>query len=77
MNYKPRFINWLYALTHAYFWLPCPICGKNFGGHESKGMLMQGWNGGVSVCPKCAEEADRRNNIFMANNKPTIRIMEM
>lgn len=23
-----------YANKHGYFWLPCPICGEYFGGHE-------------------------------------------
>lgn len=56
-----RFWHWLYALTHAYFWLPCPICGKNFGGHQATGVLYSDWNSGRSVCPECAEEANRRN----------------
>lgn len=29
-----RFLNWLYAELFNYFWLPCPICGQMFGGHE-------------------------------------------
>ena len=23
-----------YAKRYGYFWLPCPICGEEFGGHE-------------------------------------------
>ena len=29
-----RWLNRLYAYVRGYFWLPCPICGENFGGHE-------------------------------------------
>lgn len=29
-----RTLNRIYAFLFGYFWLPCPICGKNFGGHE-------------------------------------------
>ena len=29
-----RFLNKLYANLLGYFWLPCPVCGKYFGGHE-------------------------------------------
>lgn len=31
---RPRWVNRLYANLLGYFWLPCPICGQMFGGHE-------------------------------------------
>lgn len=36
MNTKLRYrwFNWLYAFFGGYFWLPCPLCHKKFGGHE-------------------------------------------
>lgn len=30
----PRFLHQLYAWLFGYFWLPCPRCGRMFGGHE-------------------------------------------
>jgi hypothetical protein len=24
----------IFASLHGYFWLPCPLCGIDFGGHE-------------------------------------------
>jgi len=30
-----RFLNRLYAFVFGYFWLPCPICNRMYGGHES------------------------------------------
>ncbi len=65
-----RLWNYLYASAHGYFWLPCPICGENFGGHELKhgGSLMTSINTGRGVCSNCAEEAKRRNKKFMKEN---------
>jgi len=46
-----------------YFWLPCPLCGQMFGGHEwLKGnTLMQSLNTGTGVCPDCGEKAKKLN----------------
>ncbi len=59
-----RWINWLIALLGGYFWLPCPLCGKKFGGHENSGTLMTSYSRGVCVCKKCKAEADRQNTEF-------------
>lgn len=32
----PRWIAKLYADIMGYFWIPCPRCGRMFGGHEWK-----------------------------------------
>ena len=29
-----RFLHRIYARSFGYFWLPCPLCGEMFGGHE-------------------------------------------
>lgn len=51
------------AVAGGYFWLPCPCCGEEFGGHEwvTDGPLpgsvpdpavpQQSWG----ICPKCTE----------------------
>jgi len=54
LPYKPRWINWLYACFNAYFWLPCPLCGKKFGGHEWYASIDNGCGGGRGVCPECS-----------------------
>lgn len=59
----PRFINWIWATWGGLFWLPCPICGKNFGGHEPSGTLMHSYNHGEGVCSSCDGEAGRQNEI--------------
>jgi len=33
----PRILHKIYAKVNHYFWLPCPVCGKEFGGHEKHG----------------------------------------
>lgn len=30
----PRTWHEWYARAFGYFWMPCPLCGKHFGGHE-------------------------------------------
>lgn len=63
----PRFLHKIYAYLNSYFWLPCPICGHEFGGHE--------WRGGDSlkqiespvsfgVCKNCAPKAAEWNAHF-------------
>ena len=55
-----RAYNRIKALTGGYFWLPCPLCGRNFGGHETADTtLMIGFGIGESVCKNCGEEAAR------------------
>jgi len=29
-----RRLNRAYAYAAGFFWLPCPVCGQMFGGHE-------------------------------------------
>lgn len=60
---KNRLYNWFYALIHGYFWLPCPICGKNFGGHEwdSNNTLYTSFHSGSGVCPDCGAKARKMN----------------
>lgn len=57
----PRWMHQFYAWALGYFWLPCPICGEPFGGHELKDgdSWYQGNGSGVGVCPKpeCSHEA--------------------
>lgn len=69
--YRPRWLNKFYAAVNGCFWLPCPICGENFGGHEVKTMgLMLSWESGKCVCrkPDCISETKRRNEVFMATH---------
>jgi len=57
----PRWLHRLYARFLGYFWLPCPICGRCFGGHEGVCLLYLNASTGQMVCRACRDEADRRN----------------
>ena len=57
----PRWCHKIYANLLGYFWSPCPICGRMYGGHEEHGSLMIDWGSGRCTCINCAEEADKRN----------------
>lgn len=63
--WKWRRLSKLYARVLGYFWLPCPICKKYFGGHEwLPGNDLNDLNGsgrGQGVCPRCGPEARRLN----------------
>ena len=65
---KPKWIQHLKATLLGYFWLPCPICGEHFGGHEKSGSLITSYSGGKVVCINCAEKAEKinkKNNYFI------------
>ena len=69
MPRMPRMFHRLYASVMGYFWIPCPICGEPFGGHETPDVgLMTSWTDGKCICLGCEEEAERRNEEFMAQN---------
>ena len=58
-----RLIHKLYALIFGYFWLPCPVCKRAFGGHEISNLftaalvLPDGTASAVCPDPKCSYEA--------------------
>lgn len=53
-NHLPRWVHWLYAFWHGYYWLPCLKCGRKYGGHENgSGAIYTGNGSGYSLCPQC------------------------
>ena len=62
---KWRLLNRIRAFWGGYFWLPCPICGEYFGGHEWSETLWtsscKGQKRGMGVCIDCKEKARRMN----------------
>jgi hypothetical protein len=55
-----------YAERYGYFWLPCVLCGEDFGGHEGGGSIPagdMGFTDGVershTICPRCTAERQR------------------
>lgn len=65
-----RWFHYLYAKLHGYFWLPCPICGRNFGGHEAGPyVLMINPYDGILVCSNedCGNEAKKKSEAIYAD----------
>lgn len=45
------FFRWLKAAIFGYFWMPCPRCGRMFGGFEYRGsILISEHEGRVTCC---------------------------
>jgi len=52
-----RWWAWLIAYWGGYFWLPCSMCGRGFGGQEGN---RDPWIvvRGRCVCPRCARKLE-------------------
>jgi len=60
-----RGLAWRYARLLGYFWLPCQVCRREFGGHEWRKVnghvstIPDGWDQSVpmslatGICPEC------------------------
>jgi len=74
---KHRLFNKIYAKTMGYFWIPCPLCGRMFGGHEwlNGNILKVSLNRGVTVCLDCGKKAKAYNKanfgLTITEIKPT------
>jgi len=72
---KNRFLNKIYAKTHHYFWIKCPLCQNYFGGHESgENYIMTSWFTGRVVCSndECQNAAKKQMLQFMKDNPPPV-----
>jgi hypothetical protein len=67
-----RWLHHLYAWQFGYFWMPCPICSRMFGGHEVGGWpslgvefdaLSGGQLRGKAVCSRSCGDIALRANI--------------
>lgn len=66
--YTLRGFHRRYARSHGFFWIPCPLCDRPFGGHESgdgipdptseidipEGAIM-----GMAICSRCSHRRKR------------------
>lgn len=60
---KFRRLHKVYAFVAGYCWIPCPLCGQGFGGHEwqdiggKPSVLYTNKTGtGRGICPDCTRE---------------------
>lgn len=63
-----RLLHCMWAKLFGYFWLPCPVCGKMFGGHEIHDLLtiplITDDGRAKSVCSLgCGRRAQEMNDI--------------
>ena len=58
MTILPRFVHRAYAAFMGYFWLPCPLCGECFGGHEWTNHDGMPADDGMTsgICNDCARQ---------------------
>ena len=57
-----RAVHRVYANAMGYYWLPCVLCGREYGGHEIGGSIPDpteglGWS--ICICPFCTIERNR------------------
>jgi transcription elongation factor Elf1 len=72
----PRWIHKLYADNFGFFWLPCPICHKPFGGHEAaETSLMSTASSGQLVCQNCGKKARQLNEKLFRDNPDIVYLV--
>lgn len=54
--YQFRTFHQMHARLNGYFWLPCPVCARPFGGHEITDTIPDpdGPPLDVMICPACS-----------------------
>ena len=61
--YPWRPVHHAYASWVGFFWKPCPLCGRPFGGHEAGGSVpdpLQAPFGGLGICSACTRARSAR-----------------
>ncbi len=63
----------LRARAGGYFWLPCPMCGESFGGHEWRGRLNipTGDSTSSGCCRACEADEGARAAVWCRTNGHT------
>ena len=59
LPYRWRRAHHWYATSRGYFWIPCPICGHEFGGHEIGGSQALTESSSRCICRPCTNEVTR------------------
>jgi hypothetical protein len=57
----------MWAGLIGYFWIPCPSCGREFGGHEKPSGSIpapeEGPYSGKMICAKCVRDGVGRRSL--------------
>ena len=86
-GFEMRLLHKMYAALFGYFWLPCPVCGQMFGGHEIANCFTAALicEDGRARCvcpdPQCSHDAAVLNMAgghaqFVRSNVPSDRLAE-
>ena len=70
-----RLLDNLYANLMGYFWLPCPVCGIEFGGHEivqTEPLVSHDGSAHVVCSHACGKKAKDLN---AANGRPFLPVV--
>lgn len=54
-----REVHKVWAKANGFFWLPCDLCGREYGGHEIGDTIpdpTRGPGAGMCICPFCTIE---------------------
>jgi hypothetical protein len=62
-RWRPRWWHRRHAEAHGFFWMPCPLCGRPYGGHEARYRIMLPYpddsNRGEGICSRCEDDIGR------------------
>lgn len=65
LPYRWRRSHRWFAAFGGYYWLPCPVCGREYGGHEGGGYIPNPGDDSESViCSECT----RKRNLTRESN---------
>lgn len=62
LPYRWRWLHRLYAGLFGFFWIPCPLCDRPYGGHELGTDIPDPTRpppGGMAICSRCTIERNR------------------
>lgn len=62
LPYRWRRLHQLYAFLLGFYWLPCPLCGREYGGHEHGADIPDPARppyGGLMICSQCTITRNR------------------
>lgn len=69
LPYSWRWWHRRYAAAHGFFWMPCVLCGREFGGHEGGDAVpnpMAEDERGIVVCSACTRVRNEQRAVLDA-----------
>lgn len=81
MSLLPRWVHHLFALVFGYFWHPCTLCKRRFGGHEfgprnGNSCTTDVAGRAMGICPDCTRNGAGEYEVWVRENFPTLEAYE-